>query len=328
MKDPVDFTRRRFIRLALAAGGLALGAPWAKSFARSLEPRLHEWSGIVFGTFTSIQFYARNDREAHSLSGQCGEEVRRLESIFSLFQENSDLRRLNRDGVLENPPVELVELLEIARAVSELTNGAFDVTVQPLWRAYSEHFRMRPNDTGGPPQGDLIRARELVDFRKVRVGRDRIAFERQGMAVTLNSIAQGYLTDQLTNFLRNRGVESCLVHLGEHRAMGTHPDGEPWRIGIASPDGQGDLLEVVELRDRALATSGGYGYVFDTESLFHHLFNLQGGNFQPSRRTISVDAPTATWADALATAGGVMSDEDFARLKAKRPEVGVRIHRG
>ena len=122
------------------------------------------------------------------------------------------------------------------------------------------------------------------------------------MGLTLNGIAPGYMTDRIVELLKNEGLDHALVDLGEIRAIGARADHEPWRVGIRDPfDGQRIALEL-PLADQALATSGGYGFRFDQTGCFHHIFDPKSGACPHAYASVSVFAPTATGADALATA--------------------------
>lgn len=317
--------RRGFIALGAAAAGVAGIASFAALRQRGAE--LLEWRGIVFGAEASILLASRNEAEAGSIFEACQAEARRLESIFTLYDSASALRRLNRDGKLPHPPPELAEILRISAEVHDLTGGAFDVTVQPLWELYSEHFRRNLDDATGPPTARIDEARAKVGFEHVRVSDEEISFAKPGMSITLNGIAQGFVTDRITELLLKRGVTSALVNLGEFRALGDDPDGEPWAVGIANPGGDDQqLLDVIGLSDRALASSGGYGFRFDGRGSFHHLFNPADSTFADQTRTISVEHRGAARADALATAGSVMNWDDFAALKPALGDVTLRVY--
>src|SRR5690606_10882163 len=101
-----------------------------------------------------------------------------------------------------------------------------------LWRAYADHFAAPGADPAGPSQERIANALAFVGFDGVGFNRDRIAFARSGMALTLNGIAQGFITDRIVELLRAGGVTSTLADVGEIRALGRRPDGTPWRVGI------------------------------------------------------------------------------------------------
>jgi len=300
MTKPYNSGRRRVLRLVAAAGGLAL-APGLKASAagRGIEPRV--WRGTALGAESSITLYHPDAGRTRWLIGRCVAELRRLEAIFSLYRAETALSILNRQGYLNAPPVDLVRLLAQARGVSEITDGAFDITVQPLWTLYADHFREADADPAGPRPEAIAATLERIGYGAVTVSAGRIVFEKPDMAVTLNGIAQGYITDRVADLLRAEGVENVLVDLGEARALGRHEDGRPWKVGLADPLRPAHIARVVELADMALATSAGYGTRFDPQGRHHHLFNPATGRSAGRYLSVSVMARTATVADALST---------------------------
>jgi FAD:protein FMN transferase len=216
-----------------------------------------------------------------------------------------------RAGSLDLPPFELVEVLSLAAEVSRASDGVFDVTVQPLWQRLAGHFAADGAEPAGP---DLTEAARLVDWRGVAVGPQRIALARPGMAVTLNGIAQGYITDQVADLLRREGMGSVLIDLGETKAVGLHPEARPWRVGLADPADPARVGRRVELTDAALATSGGYGTVFDAGGRHNHLIDPRSRRSAPARRSVSVVAPAAAIADAASTALALMPEQEAPEL--------------
>jgi thiamine biosynthesis lipoprotein len=122
------------------------------------------------------------------------------------------------------------------------------------------------------------------------------------MAVTLNGIAQGYITDRVTDLLRAARFDSVLVQLGETRAGAPRSEGRPWRVGIPDPFVPGGMIETVEAVDLAIATSSGPATRFDAAGRHHHLFDPATGRSADRWASVSVVAPRATTADALSTA--------------------------
>lgn len=291
-------SRRRFIGIAGAAAGLALLPNLSAA-----EARPYHWRGIALGADASIQILHADGAEARRIISLAVAEIERLETVFSLYRPDSALRRLNGDGRLADPPPELRDILARAAAVSAASGGAFDVTVQPLWERMRRHFVESP-DAATPPE--LDEALALVDWRGVRVGRREIAFDRPGMAVTLNGIAQGYITDRVAELLRRNAIDRVALDLGESRTMGRSPDGDPWRVGIADPAQPSRLIARLEASDRAVATSGGYGMLFDRKERFSHLLEPRTGRTASPRRSVTVVAEEACLADAWSTAFALM----------------------
>jgi thiamine biosynthesis lipoprotein len=203
------------------------------------------------------------------------------------------------------------------------------MTVQPLWDLYAGHFfrSLRPRPQGPDPEA-IERARALVDWRAVDLGTRRIAL-RPGMGVTLNGIAQGYVTDRIIDILRQDGCERVLADMGcsEMRALGRRADGGPWRVGLANPFAPESLAMTLELSDGALCTSGGYGTKFEASGRFHHLFDPETGLSVHHVIATSVFASSAMLADALSTALYVIPPNRSSNLLKSFPGTNAIITR-
>ncbi|MBC7313981.1 MAG: FAD:protein FMN transferase, partial [Rhizobium sp.] len=227
MVEPI--TRRRAMTIMAAAAGLPL-IPFAEAALAAVEPVV--WKGQALGAPATLILNHPDRAKAERLVTRVISEVDRLESVFSLYRKDSTLTELNLMGALAAPPGELVALLETCRDTWKASGGAFDPSVQPLWSLYARHFSTPGSDPAGPSRQQLDETLPLVDFAGVRFNRDRIALPRPGMALTLNGIAQGYITDRVVALLRGEGITSSLVSMGESRAIGAKADGSPWRIGL------------------------------------------------------------------------------------------------
>ena len=289
----VGLTRRRVLTLCAFAAALPRRAA-------ASGPGFTRWRGLAFGADVAICI-EDDDRESAQLAiADAVAEMRRLEQTLSLYLPDSALVRLNASGCLEQPPQALRDVLAAAMRVSEISDGAFDVTVQPLWEA---HMRAARDTTRFELAVEAARAR--VGWRKVRLESHRVSFEQPDMAVTLNGIAQGYAADRVAFRLRSHGFRHVLADVGEYRAIGGHALGHPWRLGIESPvplRSLQSIADVVEMDDGGLATSSPFGTPFNRDASRHHLFDPQTGRSSASWASVSVIAATAMLADALSTA--------------------------
>ena len=261
------------------------------------------------GAEAAIAIHHPDRRLAESLAALCVDEITRLERVFSLRRRDSALYALNRDGTLDRPPPELLAALDIARRLAVLSGGTFDATVQPLWRLYASYFSTADSDPAGPAAHEVTQAVGLVEDADVIVSAKRIAFARRGMAVTLNGMAQGLVTDRVASLLRAGGMTNVLIDLGETKALGNHPSGRPWLVGVVDPLDRGRIATAIRLHDRAVATSAGYGMAFDEARRHHHLFDARTGTSARNYLDVTVTAPDATAADALSTALAVCPPE-------------------
>jgi FAD:protein FMN transferase len=294
-------SRRRFVSIAASAAALPIGSSLAMA-----APAPVVWRGVAMGAMASMTLVHPDRDAARQLIQRCIAEISRLEAIFSLYRSDSALVRLNAEGLLDHPPLELVEVLSFAASLARLSEGGFDVTVQPLFELHARHFAEPGADPGGPSPARLAETLELVDHRNVDVASDRIALGRPGMKLTLNGIAQGYVTDRVAALLAAAGLETMLLDLGEVRGAGERPDGNPWRAAIADPADPAQTRFSIDLPERpglpALATSGGYGMVFDRERRHHHIFDPATGRSATHHASVTVAAPSALVADGLSTA--------------------------
>jgi thiamine biosynthesis lipoprotein len=257
---------------------------------------------------------------------RCVAEIERLESIFSLYRSDSALSRLNAAGVLDDPPPELLELLSFGLSLARASEGAFDPTVQPLMRLSFEHISRPGAASAGPSPAAIAQARRRVGFADVAVDPARIRLVRAGAGITLNGVAQGFVTDRVTDLLLANGFDDVLVDLGEGRALGKRPDGRSWRAGVADPAEPARTLFELPLgngrgQHPALATSGGYGTRFGPDPLVHHLLDPRTGRSANHYASVSVAAPRATLADGLSTTLSVLGPAHRATLLARYPSV-------
>lgn len=271
-------TRRRFLTISAAAIVCpSIGA------AQSI----HTWQGAALGAHATLRL---SHPDAKAISAKVATEISRLEDVFSLYRPESALSQLNSAGMLQAPPFELLECLSVAGAVHAGSGGRFDPTIQPLWESYAGASAL-----GNLPDRDTFdAAKALTGWNRVTFNSDVITMQ-QGMKLTLNGIAQGYIADCVAEMLNAEGLTDILIDSGEFRAIGGHPHGGAWPVKLASG---GEIA----LKTRALATSAPLGTTFDATGLVGHILNPRDG--LPARATwqeITVTANSAALADALST---------------------------
>lgn len=253
------------------------------------------------GMGTAITHQAHGGRAEEALKA-AKLEARRLEGLFSRFREGSDVWRINRaaGGEAVNVAPETMEVLRRAEAFSRLTEGCFDPTVAPLSDAWDFRRAVVPGED------EIGRARALVDYRGLTLHRLRrtAALKRPGQAIDLGGIAKGFAGDLLMDVFRRHGVRSALSNFGGGvSALGSRPDGSPWRVGIRHPRGEG-LIGAVSVAGDAVVTSGDYERCFFAEGKrYHHLIDPRTGRPAASGLiSVTVVAPSGLAADALSTA--------------------------
>lgn len=314
--NTAKISRRRFIGIAAAVAGAAALPAVLKE--RTIEPLV--WRGIALGADAELRLYHPDRSFAQAVLGKVLGETERLEKIFSLYRDDSQLVRLNTQGSLKAPAFEMLDVLSRSRRLHAITNGTFDPTIQPLWAAYAEHFGRQPESESAP--AGLERVLERVGLQYVEADNANIRFAKPGMALSFNGIAQGYITDRITAMLQDEGMPQALVDMGEIRTLDRTGQERIWRAGVRNPQNEKNILFDIPLaHGQALATSGGYGTYLDKQGRYTHLFDPHTGSNRPNYRSVSVRTTAgAAEADAFSTAFSVMPREHI--ISALRQSAG------
>lgn len=322
-------SRRQFCVLALGAGSASLGmssyagsrGPAAQVRDPADNPGPHDVTltsrkSKALGTDILIDVLHADRSRAEQGIAAAFDELSTMEQVMSLYVPGSQICRLNREGCLRDPHPYLVDVLQRARAMSEASGGAFDITVQPLWEVYAaaKKFNQQPDPAA------VEAARAKVDWRQVEILPAQIRLGGRGTAITLNGIAQGFAADRAIEALRRHGIEHALVNTGELAALGDKSHGQPWTVGIQHPRLSDAYVALVPLADRCLATSGDYATPLSTDYRDHHIFDPRVGQSPTAFSSVSVVAPTACEADALATTVFVLGAERGLSLVRSRPD--------
>lgn len=315
--------RRRFL---MVAAGLAAGA--AANHALRTAHQREAWPLVKRTSFalgTEVSFLVRHP-DVEMVERACDAafaELALVDELMSIYRADSQLSILNRDGVLAKPHRYLVEVLEQARRTASDTDGAFDITVQPMWRAYASAAEKKQL----PDAAQIEQLRSTVDWRQIAVSDREVRLLRPGMRATLNGIAQGYAADRAAAVLAEHGIEHALVNTGEIKALGESERKDAWRIGVQHPRSADDFLAIAPLDGRALATSGDYATTFSDDLRHNHILDPRTGKSPSELCSVSILAPSGMEADALSTACFVLGVDRSLSLIARRRNVDALLVR-
>ena len=315
------YTRRNFLTAALACGATAAFAPAIAAFPRTASAAgRHMESRIFMGTIVSITV----DNAPADMAGEAMHAAfargRRLEGIFSRFDNASPVGVLNAQGHVADCPQELLRLLERAEKINQLTRGNFNVAVLPL-------LSLLQGEKGSQaPSSALRQALELADARLLRREGDKLRFLRDGMGLTLDGIAKGHIVQAMSDALADAGCPCHLVNAGgDIVARGSREGRGPWRIAVEDPNRRNRYPQVLALPEGgAVATSGSYEIFFDAARKKTHLI-CPGTGQSPDIASVTVLARDGLTADALATAASVMPPRDALALIDSLPGVSCCI---
>lgn len=298
--------RRRVWALALALITLlsACGPGAVKE-----EPFIEEF--LAMDTAMRLTVYGQGAGEA---AGLARERVLELEALLSVTDENSDVCAANRNGG-GTLHADTAALLERALALCGETGGALDVSIYPVVRAWgftTGAYRV-------PEEAELAALLERVDYTRISLEGTVLTLP-EGMELDLGAVAKGWTGDRLMELLRREGITSAIVELGGNvQALGSKPDGSPWRVAVQAPDGSG-YAGALEITDCAAVTSGGYQRYFEQDGeTYCHIIDPAGG--RPARSglaSVTVVAEEGAAADALSTALFVLGRERGEALWRER----------
>ncbi|MCH7867424.1 MAG: FAD:protein FMN transferase [Myxococcales bacterium] len=307
-------------RIALPlCGALLLGlAIHRLIIADPAERPYFEFTGRTMGTTYSVKVATQDLSEAAKsvLARDVEAQLDRVNALMSSYLPDSELSRFNRHRATDpfEFSEETIEIFRIARRVSEMTGGAFDITVGPLVAAWGFGATDRPPE---PPSEEARRElQQRVGYTKLIYdpARPTVAKSDPRIECDLSAIAKGYGVDLVARTIEKLGHSNYLVEIGgELRAHGHKLDGRIWRVGIERPDAAAPTShEVVVLSDISLATSGDYRDYYEVEGqrISHTIDPRAGRPIAHHLASVSVLHAEAVWADALATALNVMGPED------------------
>jgi len=246
-------------------------------------------------------------------------ECARLEEILSRTVEGSDVWRINHaEGVPVTVSEETAEVLACAAQVSELSGGAFDVTIAPcalLWDFLSAEPAL-------PDAEALAAAAALTDWRQMRLEGCEVTLPA-GRMIDLGGIAKGYIADRVKAFLMERGVESAILSFGGNIvAIGMKPGGKEWKVGIQDIDKPtGEYMMVVRNLGGSTVTSGIYERGFDLGGVrYHHILEAATGwPVQNTLASVTILSDSSMMGDALATAAFALGEEEGKALIESLP---------
>ena len=278
-------------------------------------------SGLVFGTSYNVTYLADRDLEPEMVAA-----MNSVDSALSMFNPASTISKVNmaQDTVTVTDSM-FLEVMRLAMHVSDLTGGAFDITVAPLVNAWGFGFK-----NGTSPDAKAIDSlRQIVGFQKIRLEDAKVVKEDARVMLDCSAIAKGYGVDVVANRLRELGIKNFMVEIGgEIVISGVNPERVPWRIGVTKPTDDSlsvnnELQTVINVTDKAMATSGNYRnfYYKGGRKYAHTIDPKTGYPVQHSILSATVITDDCATADAYATSFMVLGLEKAKQVLERHPEM-------
>ena len=308
------FVLKPLLLASLLVAGAAARADWVTRVT----------DGIM-GTRVTVELWSDDDVKAASAIDAVLDEMRHVDESMSTYKSTSELSYVN--ALAADGPMliskELFDLLTTARAYSELTEGAFDITYASVGYLYD--FRKGVH----PDEAQITRALPAVDYRHVLLdGRTRtVQFSQKGVRIDLGGIAKGYAVDRAVDVLKARGFTHAYVSAGGDSRIVGDRFGKPWVVGIRDPRKEpGSVITRIPLVDAAISTSGDYERFFEEKGVrYHHIIDPRTGRSASKVRSATVIGPSATRTDGLSKTAFVLGPEKAMEIYNRIDDIDAII---
>ena len=286
----------RFFRLLLLSASTLLLTSLLSGQALA---QWHRQAFQTLGTQAYIELWSEDSAQASQLILDVQAEFERINQLMSPYIASSELSLLNRQAASAPVQVsaEMYQLLQQARQISELSNGAFDITFASVGFYYDYRARLKPD------AAQLQQGRQLVNYQSVELlPGNTVRYRQAGIKIDLGGIAKGYAVERGIMLLAARGIKHAqLTAGGDSRLLGDKA-GKPWLVGIKHPRQDDKYAATLPLENTAISTSGDYERFFIEEGVrYHHILDPKTGQSAAGALSVSVTGPDTTQTDALST---------------------------
>ncbi len=272
----------------------------------------------IMGTDVTITVVAKSEAEGAAAIDAAMAEVRRFDRMMSLYKDDSEITRVNlaagKHPVKVSP--EMIEAVEAAARVSDLTHGIFDVTIGPLVVLW----QMRLKEGKTPTDEEIARIKPLVNYKNIVIDKRKstLFLKKQNMIMDFGGM-KGFIADRVKDLIKKRGIDNAIIALaGDIWVLGRREDGKPWRIGVQHPREPEKTLTVLDLSDKYISTSGDYErYKIVEKKRYHHIIDPRTG--KPSTGVISATliGEQGALIDPLSKAPFILGPEEGLRIVKK-----------
>lgn len=276
---------------------------------------------VLMGARFDITIVARDSLTAEQYIDTCIAEVARIEFLISDWKPASQVSAVNRNAGIAPVKVdrEVLELAERAIRISEMTNGAFDIS----FAAMEKIWRYDGSLTAMPDSATVRKAVSKVGYKQILIDKEQstIFLQLPGMKIGFGALGEGYAADRCRDMMLARGIKAGIVNgSGDMSTWGRQPNGRRWTIGITDPFDRSSLYAVVPLRTSAVVTSGSYEKYFELDGKrYSHIINPATGYPATGLTSVTVFGPSAELANAFSTSIMVMGKEAGFRLLQQHP---------
>ena len=296
------------------------------------EVKLIKQTRMMMGTFAEVSIYSHDEKTAGKAIEGALDEMERMDRIMSNYKNDSELSKVNKKAAKSPVPcnTELLDVIEQSQYYSELSGGAFDITVSPivaLWGFFREKGHV-------PPDKEIEKLLPAVSYKNIVVKKNAetkksgtVFFKDIKTQIDLGAIGKGYAVDKALEIIKKCGIDNGCINLGGNiYVLGTPSGKNAWKIGVQHPRNKDEILGYLEIKNEATATSGDYERFFAFNGKrYSHIINPQTGRPVSGTIATTIVASTGTEVDALSTSVFVLGHEKGMELIKKIPNADALI---
>ncbi|WP_412468064.1 FAD:protein FMN transferase [Pedobacter sp. KLB.chiD] len=258
----------------------------------------------LMGNRFEFTVIATHEQEGNAAIDAAIKEVKRIEQLLTTFSDLSQTSLINANAGLSPVKVdeEVINLIERSIRISEITDGAFDITYGSIDKRL---WNFDQGMTSLPDEETALKSVGLIDYRNVIIDKKQstVLLKNKGMRIGFGGIGKGYAADRAKLMLQQWGIKSGIVNAaGDLITWGTQIGGQSWTVGIADPEQTNRPFSALNISNMAIATSGNYEkYVTINGKRYSHTIDPKTGLPVSGVKSVSIICPSAELADALAT---------------------------
>jgi len=258
---------------------------------------------LLMGCDFKITVVTANKSESEKYIDIAVAEIKRIEYLISSWDKNSQTTLINKNAGIQPVKVntELIALIERSIAISKFTDGAFDISFASMDRIW----KFDGSVTKMPSKEKINASVEKVGYENIIIDKHNstVFLKKKGMKIGFGGIGKGYAADKAKELLISKGVSAGIINAsGDLSTWGKQPNGKPWQVGVKNPLNKDKMFSWFPIENRAVVTSGNYEkYIMINNKRYSHIINPKTGFPSQGIMSVSVFAPKAELADALAT---------------------------
>lgn len=303
---------------------ILISATFLSGISSSVNAEWFKAERAIMGTAIHVELWHKNKNIANKNIEGVFTEMHRIDELMSPYKPNSEISIINNQASRHPVKIsqELFNLIQRSIKISELSQGAFDITFASIGYMYDYRKKLAPSTK------EISEYLKSINYKHIKLNQKNLSlfFTKPGTRIDLGGIAKGYAVDNAIKILQLNGIKQAMVSAGGDTRIIGDKGGHPWLVGIRAPRKKHESAVVIPLSDTAISTSGDYERYFIKDNIrHHHIINPATGDSARELRSVSIIGPDSTTTDALSTTVFILGLKEGMKLVASLPDIEAII---